>query len=616
MPQQGQIIPSYLHPHVGTYINDNTEFTETVAPAEEGLRSVFVFASPKGRDGVVLEQRSAAELVEEYGKPNFKLFGQPQLNAYAWLDAGQTKAWTMRVMPENAAYANLVILAKVKVDTTDTTPKMVVHFEAMQHSGLTSLDELAAQTELMTVTEPDVDGFRTFPIVAFNSLGRGVYGDAFRVRLNPSVQADKENDFRNYRVEVLELENTVTRKEVFTGTLFPDALDGMTSLFLSDIMNDAEDGSKKVGIHVVEENLTAIYNLYKAEIAPDTTITEEEFSILSGLTKAGTAVPAYQIDSTHVEAVALDNPEGIPLAGGEDGDFAYVQETLGDRDAAIDKAYIDAFSGKIDPAITSKRRTPSEVILDAGYSDDVKRELITLMTKRYDAYGFIDGGILNSTTDAIEWGEAMGSIGDRVFSKEFQHYRIRDPFSGKNIPVTITFFYARMLPGHFRSNGNQTPFVGEQFAKLTGAIKNTLKPVVDADDLETKEALYNLRLNYFQTLAENTYVRGTQSSSQAIWSDLSEENNMHVLLEIKRKLENMVAGLSYNFSEAEERKMFTEDANRLFEGYAGTKIRSGEVTFDMTPWEEERSILHCYMAIVFRTMSKRAIVEIDINKRV
>jgi hypothetical protein len=600
-----------------TLINDNTEFVETVAAAPEGLRSLFVFTSAKGRDGVVLDKASVSELIEEYGTPNFKLFGQPQYNAYAFLSGGQTKAWCLRVMPSDAAYSNLVLVAKVKVNTTDpANPKMVVRFEALQHVGLNDKEDLAALTELMTVTTPDVDGYRTYPLVAFNSLGRGAYGDALRIRITGATQADKENGFRNYRFEVLELENTVSRKEVFTGTVFPDAVSGMNSLFISDVVADVDTGSNKLGIHVVEENFTALYDIYKSQVRPTTTITEEQFSILTGLNIDNSAIDGLTYDTANNAHVSLDTPEGIPLAGGTDGAFTYDTATLADRETAINNAYAAAFRGDIDRAVLSKRRTPSELIFDAGYADEVKRELVSLLTKRYDAFGFIDGGILNTTTDAIAWGETMTGLSDRVFSKEFQHFKIRDPFSGKAIPVTMTYLFARVLPAHFAGPGNHIPFVGEAYASLTGAIKNTLKPVVDADDMDVKEELYNLRLNYFQALAENTFVRGTQTTSQNIWSDLSEENNMHVLLEMKRRIEQMVSGLAYNFADAEERARFTEDANRVFEGFAGTKVREATIAFDMNAWEEERSIIHCYMGVTFRTMAKRAVVEIDINKRV
>lgn len=617
MPQMGQVVPAYLQPHIMTLINDNTEFKDVVTASEEGIRSIFVFTSEKGRDGVFLDKKSVTELLEEYGNPNFKLHGQPVYNAYSFLSGGKTKAWCLRVMPNNAAYANLTLVAKVKVDTTvPEKPVLVIRFEAMQHSGLVSTSEVPTLTDLLTSETPDVDGYRTYPLMTFYSLGRGTYGNGFRIRVTGSPQSDKENGFRNFRFEVLELENTVTRKEVFNGTVFPEAVSGLTSLFISDVVSDSDSGSQKLGLYTADHNFKAIYEMYKAEVRKDTKLLEEQFSILTGLNTDGTPIDGVTFDTTAKTFVPLDAPEGIPLSGGTEGSFEVKPDALDVREEAIDKAYSSAFRGEIDRAILSKRRTPAELIFDAGYSDEVKRDLVTLLTKRYDAYGFIDAGILNTTTDALAWGEAMSGLSDRIFSKEFQHFKIRDPFSGKAIPVTMTYMFARAIPAHFIGAGNQTPFVGENFATLNGAIKNTIKPVVDADDLDVKEKLYNLRLNYFQALAENTFVRGTQTTSQNIWSDLSEENNMHVLLEMKRKLEAMVAGLSYNFAEAEDRQRFTEDANRLFDGYAGVKVRTATVNFDMNKWEEERSIIHCYMAVTFRTMAKRAIIEIDINKRV
>ena len=619
MPQQGQIIPFYTHPHVMTVINDNTEFTETVATPDEGVRGIFVFTSAKGRDGVILDFTDPQSFIEEYGKPNFKLYGQPCYMPYNALSTGVVKAWCMRVMPEDAAYSNLVIFAKVKVENgpvATPSPKLVVRFEAVHHNGIIDKEEIEELTDLLTDEDPDVDGFMTYPILVFYSQGRGVYGDAFRVRITPAIQADRENDFKNYRFEVYELENVLKRKEVFEATLYPDALVGNTSIFVTDVFADPDNGSKKLAVYVVEQSLEKIFDLYKTQVDPNTELTPETFDILFGKDKNAKEIPGIEFDNTHPDYAALDMAEGIPLAGGDDGSFKVDPADPSIREEAINEAYIKAFKGEFDTAILSKRRTPAELILDAGYSNEVKRQLITLMTKRRDASSYIDAGILNTVSEALQWGEEMKNFGDWIFSKEFQHYKTRDPFSGKTIPVTITYFYASALPLHIKRNGIQVPFVGEEYAKLSGAIKNTLKPVVDADDPDTKEALYLLRLNYFQSIAENTYVRGTQSTSQNIWSDLTEEHNARVLLEAKRKLENMVAGLAYNFAEKEDRRKFKEDAQRLFSNDVGVKFRSAEVDFQMNPWEEERSILHCYLSIVFRTISKRGIVEIDINRRV
>jgi hypothetical protein len=245
----------------------------------------------------------------------------------------------------------------------------------------------------------------------------------------------------------------------------------------------------------------------------------------------------------------------------------------------------------------------------------VKRELIALAVKRYDAQCFIDGGILSTTTEALAWGATVSTLSDRIIDKSFQHYKIRDPFTGKTIPVTITFLYALLLPNHILGFGAQTPFVGER-SLLVGNVKNTLLPLVDADDLDIKEELYKLRLNYYQTVGEHRYVRGTQSTAQAATSDLSEVNNMLVLLEIKREIEDLISTLEYNFAEPEDRQRFTDAADRAISKYRGLKVREAIVDFRMSQYEEDRQILHCYLSVVFKTMAKRSIVEIDVNRRV
>jgi len=616
MPRTGQIIPGYLHPHVETYINDNTEFMEAVSAPAEGLRFINVFTSGKGRDGVILPFDTTTGYTEEYGNPNYKLYGQPGYMPYAALSSGQAKCWCMRVMPDDAAYSNVVVLAQVKVDSTDAANKKLnIKHKALFHNGLLSKDEFAALTDLMTEEDPDVDGYVTFPLFGVYSLGRGVYGDVFRIRMGAAPQEDKDNAYKNYILEVLTSEGGIKRKELFSGTLFADAVEANKTLFLEDLVNDVDSGSTKLGMYVNQEALGKIFEMYKT-VDPTTTITIETFDPITGKNKLGVANPKIVFKNTETGAVSLDRVEGVPLSGGTDGSFAVGTATPEARETAINAAYVKAFNGEFDRAILSKRRTPAELILDANYEDTVKRALIGLLLKRYDAYGFIDGGILNTTTDAIAWAENMSGLGDRAFSKDCQHYMIRDPFSGKNIPMTTTYYYALQLPVHFRVSGNHIPFVGERVASLTGMVKNSLKPMIDADDVEVKEKLYELKVNYFECVSEGTYVRGTQGTSQLIWSDLSEENNMHVLLEMKRKLETLVGSLTYNFADPEDRQRFTETADRMFSDYKGTKVRTASVYFDMNPWETERSILHCYLAVTYRTLSKRGIIEIDINKRV
>ena len=187
---------------------------------------------------------------------------------------------------------------------------------------------------------------------------------------------------------------------------------------------------------------------------------------------------------------------------------------------------------------------------------------------------------------------------------------------GKVIPVTISLWLSSKIPQHFNVYGNHTPLAGEEYATLSGYQKNSIRPIIDADDEAIKELLYDkLRMNYIECISENTYMRGTQQTSQNFWSDLSEENNMLVLLEIKRKIERLAAKNRYKWADPAELRLFKEACKEIFSSYQGTKCRTLEIDVQSNAWETTRYIVHVYLAVTFRTFQKRAIIEIDVNPR-
>ena len=123
------------------------------------------------------------------------------------------------------------------------------------------------------------------------------------------------------------------------------------------------------------------------------------------------------------------------------------------------------------------------------------------------------------------------------------------------------------------------------------------------------------RFNYFEAVGENRFLRSCQNTAQMGNSDLMEESNMAVLYELKHILEVDARERLYNFANADDRKRFTDYETAKFAPWVGRKLFSFDIIFDMNEWEAERSILHCYVAIQFRTLAKRTIIEIDVNKR-
>lgn len=630
MPRSGQIVPEYLTPHVKTYINDNSVFSNTVSTqTEDGIRLLCVFASAKGEDGVIKAVTSVADYIEEYGTPNYNLYGQPCYMPYAALSSGNAKCYCMRVMPKTATYSNIIISAY----TQAVGETFIVKFVATPVTNVTDKASMLHHMENLAKYPPettDVGGWNVYPLFAVTSKGRGQYGNGYRIRVVSDPIMNRDNNFMNYIFEVLDSSSgTVVIKEHHRGGFNYNAIENNTSLLLDDVIGDPDKGSSKIEFVTNIDGFLNLYDNYKTFVTGTLKETVAEYNVcdmLTGLTKSGEAMTGYVIDNTDTDFAALDSTVGVALNGGIDSTFDanYVPpvsdnplEPNKTRQQCIDEAYIMAFNGDFDSSIRSKRAVPCELILDANYSDEVKLKLAELALHRYDARCVIDGGILTTVTAATAWAtkESIKSLADFIISKECQHYKIRDPFTGRAIPMTVTYNLAENLPTHMKTFGNHIPYVGEGYAQLTNHIRNSLKPAIDADNLEVKEILYTNHCNFFECIAEDNYVRGTQGTSQNTWSDLSEENNVAVLLDMKRQLEEFVSANLYNFSEAEDRVRFSEDATRMFADYRGSKVSAYEIYFDMNAFEAERSILHCYLAVTFRVISKRGIIEIDINKR-
>ena len=87
-----------------------------------------------------------------------------------------------------------------------------------------------------------------------------------------------------------------------------------------------------------------------------------------------------------------------------------------------------------------------------------------------------------------------------------------------------------------------------------------------------------------------------------------------MLLNMKRILERKVQSLIYDFAEVSDRARFNDDAQQALRSYKD-KVRAFRVRFSMTPAEEQQSILHCYLDVVFKTIAKRGVIEINIQNR-
>ena len=604
----GNPIYSYDHPFNQTIINDNTISHDAVITIPDRVNYMCVFIGGKGRDNKLIKQTSRSGFVSEYGKPNALKYGQPILNAWSSIVDSYSHAYCMRVMPTDACYANLIVSVKHKVTDDGLATKLV----AESVGGLNDINKFNSIMDSKNEDSPDAEGFKTTPLFGVVAKGRGKYGNSYRIRLTP-VSSKKQQVYRFYRLELLDIDEGNKVVEAFEGTLYDYAINSISYL-MSDVADGETGGSTRITIFNNEEAMEKIFTEYQLAAPSDKDMTYLLLDPIFG-TNLNKTVQEFVIPQPISEnSIAIDRLDGVPLSGGNEGSLDKPPEGK-TRDDVIEDLYIKAFAGQIDRSILSTRRTPVKLMLDAGYPLNVKKQMVQLGLKRYDSMVHLDAGLISRVDEALTFADETADLTDRIVSKEFQHFEIRDPFSGKRVPVTITYHLANALAKHIELYGLGVPFTGETYATLTGAIKNTLVPVIDECDEDIKEALYDARLNYYEAISENVFAKATQQTAQDVLSDLSEEHNMMVVLEIKDIAERETIARRYNFADAEDRALFKEVLNERVR-YMRELVQELDVLYTMSESEEKKSIIHCYIDVTFKSIFKSSIIEINVNKRV
>ena len=138
----------YSHPHVEIFVEDNTGYTdEEIDDSTKEFNGIQVGFFGSGRDNKLLYCRNTDEYLNEYGDPNYKLYGQAGYNAYNALAPGYAGMYIMRLMPVNATHSNTVIMAKYKlVDDTTINPPVIGN-DVMELIGTNPIAEMIPDTD-------------------------------------------------------------------------------------------------------------------------------------------------------------------------------------------------------------------------------------------------------------------------------------------------------------------------------------------------------------------------------------------------------------------------------------------------------------------------------------
>jgi hypothetical protein len=509
------------------------------------------------------------------------------------------------------------VLRSITPDAEEGVPgQMDVYYTFESATGVTDTTALGSLVDVDG--GPDADGYYSTKIFEIAARGRGSWGNNIRFVLNSYARGDRLSDYKHYTLSIYEIDNaTMTKKEEFTVAFNRDAVDSEGNTKFADyIIGDPYDSSAYISISSNSNAITEMFAAY-VNVFPDTSLTEKTFDPICGMMfgTSLTYVEGLNIDTTSNGTVSVSGASGISLENGSDGAFDIANP---DRQAALNDAYLKAFSGEIDRNVRSRKLFPTDLILDANYSVETKIAIHELVTERQDCMAAYDLGLNLNTFASVM--EELADVESYIFSRSemIEGYRgkIQDPTTFKIVDVTSTYALALMYPRHFQQNGDKhVPLAGSSYGVLSGFISGTAYPVFD-DDLDQTylDELTSSHVNFLKVNTKKQVVRGAQSTRQDADTNLSEANNVFVLNDIRRDCVQLCEQYEFNFSEASDLQRFNKAAKILAEKYQDAQVSSISAEFSMNDWESERGILHLYVEFVHKNIIKRAIVEIDVNR--
>ena len=635
-------LPQHMYMHVETQINDNT--IRTYANSREGLvNMLFVFTSPKGIDGKVTTiTNGKSEFIDTFGDGPFSVYGQPFLNAKAAASTDVAILRCIRVTAPNATYANRHIYVRYRIvpanEDAKTPASMEVMFIPKSVTGVKSLGELV--TKAPVAAEGLSDGWKEMRLFSVISKGRGTYGNNFRIRLSNNYRSDKVSAYKNYYFTLFE--NTTSREQRRV-CMYPDSNISGVNYYLENVVNDTNTGSDSVMINVNDAALSILFNEYKMNVDPDTTLTEATFDPILGINKNLASSTNYNsfadvtndvsgdarianfniVSDAELGTIELNSILGFSLDSGSDGDFALGSEG---REDAINKAYEAAFKGETDRNVLSKYRCPLDVVLDANYPINVKVAMSTLNdTRKEDHITYYDLGLdISSLSDPYSISEELDMYASHwTYAIDAYYGKIKDPYNLKIIEVTSTYNLALKLPTHWKKhNGKHIPYAGD-YGVIDSYIKDSIYPVYD-DSIDSKylDKLKDAHLNYAQIDAKGRVLRANQDTrypeigTSLTVSNLTELNNCHIILDIKKDAEAIAAEFLYHFNEDTDLSVFNIRLETLTSKYAVAQVKKITAKPARTDEEAELGILHLYIEVVHKALVKIVQIDIDVNRGV
>lgn len=546
---------------------------EDIPQADPVVKPMFMaaFTSDKGSENYGVYEGD--DFFKQFGTDiKFANHGQPLLQAAMAIKAG-ARLYCKRMVADDATLANLILSATITKTSTQKTNAVgqpiyitsggaetteaegntavmltgaAISYSMTSIAGVKSISEAKAQASSLYISTEDS---WTFPIAVFADNGRGI--SKKRIRIEADYANSKSVDFTRYSIYIMEGNEIL---EPIGFAFNPDIVYDGASVSLKSTIDKR---SKQIKAETFDSYILEMYG----KVAELTEIDVEYLllqDMIFGKTKDGLKIESIVV----TDDVNLSATYGFTLTNGTNGTFG----TSPINSPTYGSVLARAFDGSQSSAIYDLDNLKMYAIVDANYPAPVKRAIEKLVEFRQDTYYFRDLG--TGLTTLFDIVEADGFSSKSMFSGSYHNsYDIIDPFSKKQITVTVGYDIAQLLVSHV-NNGINRPFAGLLHGVTFGSIiEGTINFIpTNTPEADQKETLNDNRINYIGYY-DGVPVMETTYTSYDKYSKLSFSQNVMSIQELIRAIRTKCPKIRYQFSEAEDLKTYQEDVQAVIDNY-------------------------------------------------
>lgn len=540
------------------------------------------YTSDKGSEDWEIMQ-GLDDFIKAHGTISFKRHGQSLLTVAEILRAGGA-VFGKRMVADDATLANLTI--RMRIVPVDGVSYVYIY-------GLTSED-------VKSINEASKAGYKDFdpdnpgveggtegtvdvPLFTVTAAGRGICN--LRFRLNPEYGTSRRSTtYMRYSFEVYEGTELV---ESILFTMNPNiVVDG-----ISQAMNPKiKYGSKQVKVKFYDDAVPVVVNTL-AQTATDENgepIPAQELIDLDWLygydrkgkkpignivfaaqsTASGTDFWTTNKPSDIGNTIDLHSGDGIRLTNGTNGalDVSPMEHPAEYEQLLLGAWGADQDSIQFDPIIYDLDAWKIDAIFDCDYPLSVKKAIANVVDFRGDCQFFMDMGKTLKDYDSIVE-QSMEMPVSRACNIYHNWFNIYDPYTKREITVTMTYLLAIRMVGHL-AGGVIRPFAGIKYGiTFPEIIEGTINFVPrEIPGLNQKQTFADNCINYI-SYYDGLPVMETEYTNQNDYTQLSFSNNMMAIQEIIKAVRTECPKIRYSFLDGDDLDKYLDDVNEVLARY-------------------------------------------------